>query len=178
MIRIIVVGFTILAGVWLLLRFMGSNAFGRGKSRADFAHGVRSLLLLMESGGVLRIRHRPSKIQFDFVRASGSDKDADLTLLVQRGELSQTSEDAVRKAFESHGFDGVFDPNSGEGALAEVHIHVSDIWDEGSGARGARAAHLLVDSLSIPRDAKFDLALLGPRSSRIARREREKRAAS
>jgi hypothetical protein len=166
MIRILMIGFAILGVVWLILRFMGSNILGRGKSRSDFSHAVRSLLVLMENGGVLRVRHRGSKTEFNFVREAGTDESAELLLVIPRAEWSEKANAALRQAFDTHGYKASFDGKN----LAEIRIGSTDIWDEASGARGARAAHILVDALSIPRDARFDLALLGPMSRRIALR--------
>lgn len=176
MIRFLAIGFAILAVLWLLLRFLGSNFCGRGRSRIDFAHGIRSLLLMMENTGFLRIRHRPSTVYLDVIRASGSDRDAELLLIVPRREWSQRSESALKVLFESHDLDAHFDHSLDSEILARVSICIPDIWAEASAASAARAACLVVDTLSIPHDAEFDLGLHGERSNRIAEREKARRA--
>ena len=170
MTRVIVLGLIAAVALWLLFRFLGSNYFGRGKTRADFGHAIRSLLLLMDEGGILRIHQQGSEVQFDFVRASGSDDAADLVLLIPRASWSLAVESNLEKVFDANEFDTSFSAEQPEGVLCKVRMHVSDIWDEACGARAARAAHLLVDTASIARDAKFDFALLGERSNRIAKR--------
>jgi hypothetical protein len=168
--RILIVGLMGLAIIWLVFRFLGSNFCGRRRSRADFANGIRSLLLMMENGGVLKIRHRGSSVEFEFVRTKGSDDAAELELVIPRRTWSVQAFSKLQKLLDEEALDSSIDHDAGSKDLARARFVVPNIWDEAASASPARVARLVVDALSIPADAEFDLRLFGTRSNRISER--------
>jgi hypothetical protein len=147
-----------------LRKFLGSQVHGKNLRREDFERRVRSLLLLMEDGGILHVKHRGSPVYFDFMRSQGCADAATVTVEVPRTAWSEAHQARMYDVFVSNNFDARQDVSSS--TLAQVRVPVDDIWVVWSGAKAARAAHLLLDVLGVPKDARFDLALRGARSTR------------
>ncbi len=162
----------VLVAVW---KFLGWQPLGRNQRREDFEHGIKSLLILKENGGSLHVQQRGADLAFDFLRAEGGDDEALLVLRVPRAPWSEEHAKELCDVFESHRIEVRFVQEPGSEMLAEVRIPVENIWEEWCGAKGARAAHLLLDTLAVPRDARFDLSLHGTPSKRGLTRERQLR---
>ena len=146
---------------------------GRNQGREDFEHGIKSLLILKENGGSLHVQQRGSQLSLDLLRAEGGDDDAVVLLRVPRSPWSEGCAEKLSETFDAHDLDASIAEEQDSQVLAEVRIRVEDIWEESCGAKGARAAHLLLDSLSVPRDARIDCTLHGVVSKRW--REHQKR---
>lgn len=166
-----IIGIFVLVAIW---KFLGWQPLGRNRGREDFEHGIKSLLILKENGGSLHVQQRGSDMAFDFVRAEGRANDTLLLLRIPRALWSEQHCKELSDAFSSHQFEAQLVGNDSQ-TLAEVRIPVQDIWEEWCGARGARAAHLLLDTIGVPRDARFDLSLHGNPSRRGLARERQLR---
>lgn len=164
-----------LVAIWKLL---GWQPLGRNRTREDFEHGIKSLLILKENGGFLHVQQRGSGLAFDIIRAEGGDNDALLVLRVPRAPWSEEHGKQLCEVFESHQIEARLVKEPGSETLAEVQIPVENIWEEWCGAKGARAAHLLLDAVALPRDARFDLSLHGAPSKRGLARERRIRQES
>lgn len=142
-----------------------------GKNRAleHFPHLIRSLLIGMENSSAITFRHRDSEMYFQVRRDSGSGEDAILVLTIPRASWSERSASAIRERIESNSFDYRERENESE-LLGEVHIPVANIWDDAAGAPCSHAARLLLDSLGLPKSARFDVTQSGLASRRIADR--------
>ena len=170
----VVVALIVLAfvGTWMLL---GWQPLGRRQRREDFEHFVKSLLIMMENGGALHIEERGSEVEFELVREQGGDDDAVVLLRVPRAEWSDEKAQQVFRVFDSNDFDTRLVENSTSKVSVEVRVLVDNIWEEWSGAKCARAAHLLLDALSVPKNARFNLSLVGQPSKRGIAHERDLR---
>lgn len=161
-----------LIAVWFVL---GAQPLGRNQGREDFEHFAYSLLVLMENGGALHVRRRGSDMVFDLVRAEGDDTSAVVLLRVPRAAWSSAYCEKLRETFDCHGLDVSLIEDGGSPSLMEVRIPVPNVWEEWSGAASARAAHLLLDTLGVAGDARFDFSLVGARSKRALAREKQLR---
>lgn len=161
-------------GLLLLWRLLGANVLGRNGGRGDLEHWVRSLLLIVEDGGLLTVEDQSSDVRLQFVRRSSSGDSALLELQVPRAPWSEPALPELESALASNDLD-VDCPVTGEDSsdlVAKVRIPVPSIWEEWSGAKGARAAQLVLDALAVPRDARLHLDLVGSRINRLpARRQ-------
>jgi len=160
--------------ILLLWRLLGANVLGRNRRRGDLEHWVRSLLLIVEDGGLLTVEDQSSGIRFQLVRQSGSADSALLELQVPRASWSESALAQLERVLASHDLDADC-PVTGEDStdlVAKVRIPVPSIWEEWSGAKGARAAQLVLDALSVPRDTRLHLDLVGPRINRLPARRK------
>jgi len=158
---------------WLLF---GWQPLWRSLGREDFGRLLYSLLILREDGGSLHVEHRESDVAFDFFRGRGSTANgATIVLKIPRAPWSVTRKDELREALVSNLYDVKLIDDPDAQGVAEIEIPVEDIWEKWSGATAARAAHLVLETVGIRRDAKFKLSLRGESSTRWLDRERQLR---
>ena len=140
-----------------LLTMMIWNPFARNLKREDFSRCIFDLLITSKNGGIIRFDDNDSEIWFSFARASGSDTDATLALRIPRMAWAESMADDLHQTYKSHGFEFVYEMDN-QSLLAQVLIHVDDIWDSACGAKGAHAARLLLDAAGISQNATFRLS--------------------
>ena len=163
----------IVGAVVALWIYMGKQPLGKNRRREDFEHGMRSLLILMEDGGSLHVRDRSSGLAFDFVRAEGTNGAATALLQVPRTSQTEAKCSELHEAFVNNGFEARLFKDTDSGMVLEARIPAEDIWAACSGAKGGRAANLLLDVLGVPQDARFDLSLSGHHSARALKRKED-----
>ena len=139
--------------------------FGKNQSSADFPDRIRYLVGHRENGSFYRFDHKGSNVWFSFERLSGSDFDAVLALRIARNERTEAQADELFRVYESHGFE-IMSEEDNPSLIARVLIPVKDIWDKSSGAKGAHAARLLLETIGIPRNARFKGTDVGKPSRR------------
>jgi hypothetical protein len=164
---------TIVAVVALvsLYKFLGSQAPGRNRSRFDFQHSIRGLLILRENGSYMSIKHATSARFLRVYREAGEASEALLMVRVPSLPEVQAAEEAVRATLDRQGlqFTNEATPLSG---LA-IPVRIPDIWAQEAGAPAARVAHLILDSWGLGADERFHLRLEGQGSWRAMKRMRE-----
>ena len=133
--------------------------------RDELPDTVRVLLILRANGAISRLNHIGSDFWFSFERVSGSDKSAVMALRIPRLEQTVTCSDGISEAFTQHGYQLILDDDN-PSLVGHVLISVDDIWAKASGAQGAHAARILLDSVGIPSEAKFRLVEFGDPSKR------------
>jgi len=161
-----IVAVAIIAGMVVLWFFFFSHAPGRNQTRRDFEHWARALLVAYENGSSMTFLHADSDLRFEYVRVRGAKDQATISLRFPCGSRSREELVTMVKLLESNGFEAKLGEDSKAGEILECLIQVDDIYKEWSGAKGARAAHLLLDTMSIPQDARFHLRLVGQPSRR------------
>jgi hypothetical protein len=162
----------ILVAAWKLLAW---QAVARNRGRMDFEHHIKSLLVVNENGGSLHVKHRGSDVVIDLFRAEGEGDEALLVVRVPRAPWSEQHGRELYGVFESNLLDVRIVQEPGSKTLVEARIPVKNIWEDWCGAESARALHLALDALGVPRGAKFDLSLLGAPSQRWRTRKEQLR---
>ena len=151
-------------------KWFSSQVHGKNVGREHFERAVRSLLILLEDGGTLHVKCRGPDVTLDLVRSEESGDGATVVVKIPRAIWSESSRSKIHNALVSSAFDVQLAPDKSSMFLAHIRVPVDDIWPVWSGAKPARAVHLVLDALDVPRDAKFDVALDGARSTRGLRR--------
>lgn len=166
-------GWTLVVAVALvgLRTFLGSQAPGRNKSRYDFQHGIRGLLILRENGGYMSIEHAASSRFLRVYREAGEAPDALLMIRVPSLPEQQAAEGTVRATLDSQGF--TFTTETAPLPGLAIPVPIPDIWAKDAGAPAARVAHLVLDSWGLGPDEKFHLRLEGRGSWRGMKHMRE-----
>jgi hypothetical protein len=159
----ILVFLTLVGIAWLLT----NRLYFHNRNRWDFARRIHTLALTMENGGVLHVQHQGSDVRLDFVRESGSDESAEIVLSVPKAEWSIEALPRLRKIFEMQEFNVRFSPDVPDTTVSEMRFYIPDIWDEACGSSVARAAHLVLDALPLPEDARFRIAFKGRGAGRL-----------
>ena len=136
------------------------DPFARNLSRERIPDIVRNLLIQSRNGAFRRLDHRESDFWFSIERLDGSDSTAVLALRIPRRDWSVTIVQELQSTFESHGFEWV-DEKDNPSLLGKVIIPVQDIWAKSSGAKGGYAARLLMDTVGLPVDARFNMEVGG-----------------
>lgn len=163
-----------LIGVYVLPRLLLANVFWRRRGRDFFPHAVRSLLLGMANGAELRVRVRGSPVKLRLKRCPGlGENSALVVVVVPSAEWSDSVADAVRSAFQAHGFAVLPDQETRTTEAVCARVPVPDIWEAHSGSPGARAALVALDAMGVAEDARFILDLEGERSTRVFKRVRQ-----
>lgn len=177
MVKAVIILLALLALLLALWKLLGFQILGRNQGRQDFEHFIMSLLVLMENGGLLHVQHRGTAINFDLVRESGTGTDdAVVVLRFPRAVWSNAYEEKLLQVFDSQQFEVNVSTDPASETILDVRIPVENIWEEEwCGARAARAAHLLLDTLCVPRNARFDFTFVGERSARGLEKERQLR---
>jgi hypothetical protein len=157
--------------LWLL--FSRAQPLGVNRGREDFQRQLRSLLVGYETRGFLKVHCRSTGVDFMFTRVAGSGEKARISLQVPVATWSEQKEDDIRSVLASSGYELSGPKDAGGDILLEAWIDVGNIWEPWCGAKGARAAHLLLEAVGIPEAERFDFRLEGPVSPRIIRRYRE-----
>ena len=137
----------------------------RNQGIEEFPDRIRYLLAHRENGSYYRYEHRESDVWFSFERLSGTDTAAVLALRIPRREWTEDIAGELRRTYESHGFEFVEEEDN-LSLIARVLIPVADIWNKASGARGAHAGRLLLETIGIPKDARFKGTDVGKPSRR------------
>lgn len=158
----------------VLWKLLGWQPLAKNQTRRDFEHWVSCLLTLKENGGILRIAQRKGPVFIEFVRESGDDDSATLAMKIPRRRWSEEKKQEICNTLGSQCFD-IHRPEDEEEILLQVRIPVTDIWEECAGAKGAHAARLVMDTLEVEKDARFDCPLFGYPSKRELRREQRLR---
>lgn len=156
---------------WLIF---GWQPFGRNLGREEFAGLLYSLLIIKEDGGSLHLKHRESDVTLDFFRGQGATTNgANILLVIPRAPWSVKCKDKLFRTLVSNQYEVKLIDDPDAPVLAGIKIVVEDIWVKWSGATAARAAHLVLDTVGIPREAKFNLTLRGNASTRYFVRDRQ-----
>jgi hypothetical protein len=164
---IAILTFLILAGIaHLMIKWL----YFSNLNRKDFAWRIYTLAIAMDNGGVLHARHQGSDVRLDFVRESGSDEFAEIVLSVPKADWSIEALPRLLRIFEMQEYNVRCSPDVPDTTVSEVRFYIPNIWDEACGASVARAAHLVLDALLLPEDARFRIEFKGPRSARLPKR--------
>ena len=151
--------------------FLGSQAPGRNKSRFDFQHTIRGLLILRENGSYMNIKHSTSGRFLRVYREAGHDPEALLMVRVPSLPEVQAAEETVRATLDRQGLQ--FTNEAGPLPGLAIPVRIPDIWAQDAGAAAARVAHLILDSWGLGPDERFHLRLEGQGSWRAMKRMRE-----
>lgn len=171
------VAVSVLAVAALVWRLLGANVLGRNQGWSDFEHFVRSLLVLMEDGGVLTVHGRGVDVDLRFRRISSDGDAALIRLEIPRANWSEAALSTLREEFREQKVPaGNTEYSQGPPPLLAIDIPVADIWSDDAGAEGARLAHLVLSAACISSDVRFDFDFVGTRSDRMTRRYRRLRA--
>jgi hypothetical protein len=152
--------FSILA-LALALKLLTWQPLGKNQGWNDFEHFIRSLLIIMADGESYRLQNVGSSISLDLIRTEGSASGATILLRIPRADWALKNALSFQQVFSAHGYDYKTSDSPGSAWIGEVRIKVDDIWAESCGAKGARAAHLLLDVLAVPHNAKFNFTAVG-----------------
>ena len=148
----------VLAGILTLFRW---QPLGRNRARTDFEHFSRALLRIMKNGGIYRVEHIGSDVTFDLVRTEDATGKVIAVLKIPRAEWSVNRHTELKDAFRANAFCYKSFEDADSNLVGEVFVPVDDIWLEWSGAKCARAAHILLDVLSVPSTARFNFSAIG-----------------
>lgn len=141
----------------------------------EFEHWVHSFMKVKKDGASLTLTHVDSVVLLRFRREEGSNGACTLLLDVPRARWSEAKLDTLRELIERRGKEPI-SPTDNPGVLLRVRLRVADIWDEASGAAGARLAQDLLRCAGLGNDARFSVAMGGENSSRIRKRLSENEA--
>ena len=150
--------------------FLGSQAPGRNRSRFDFQHAIRGLLILRQNGSYMNIKHTTSGRFLRVYREAGEAPEALLIVRVPSVPEVQAAEGIVRATLDSQGLQ--FTNEAAPLAGLAIPVRILDIWAQEAGAPAARVAHLILDSWGLGADEKFHLRLEGQGSWRATKHMR------
>jgi hypothetical protein len=154
-------GFAILIGVYVLF-FRRSRQLIAGQGREDFGRNVRALLLACKSGGTMEVSAKGLELRFEVTKGDVLGDGAIVIIRLPVDSLSVSALGGLLKAYSQPEYEVRRVKTETSRDLLEILVRVDNIWEEWSGASTARAIHLLLDALVVPKEVKFDLHLSGP----------------
>ena len=152
-----------LIGIWCFLAWQPGT---KNKGIEALPSFLRSLYAAMENDSILRVRNRGSEVEFSFVRIAGENEEATVELRIPRADWSVNNADKIFQSFLTHGFQFRREDISTD-LLASVTLEIPNIWDSASGATGAHAARILIQTIGLGDDTRFDVRSIGETSRRI-----------
>ena len=165
-----VIAIAVVAVIIGLLTLMIREGGGRNVGRDGLPDLARLVLIQCENGGFKRFDDRNSDVWFSLERLSGTDTSAVLALRIPRIERAVAVADDLRKVYVSNGFEWS-DEGGNPSLLARVLIPVDNIWAKASGAKGAHAVRLFLDTLGVSKKARFNIEVGGYPSNRWKHRD-------
>jgi hypothetical protein len=150
-----------LIGAYLLF-FRRSRQLIAGQGREDFGHNVRALLLACKSGGTMKVSAQGLEVCFEVIKGDVLNDGATVIIRLPVDLGSESTLGDVLKTFSHSDYEVRTVKTETSRDVLEIPVRVDNIWAEWSGAGSARAIHLLLDALLVPRDTKFNLRLSGP----------------
>jgi hypothetical protein len=138
-------------------------------AREDFESGVHALMKMKKDGGTMTLAQVGQQgVLVRFERSNGLEDQCDLFIDVPRTRWSERNLAKLREMFEQSGLEH-FQPPDRPNVLMRTQLRCSDIWDEASGAAGARIAQHIFDACGVDRGARFKVSTTGENSARVWR---------
>lgn len=136
---------------------------GRGIKMYEFEHWIHSFAKVKKEGGTMTFRHSGSPSFIRFRRGAGRERCCEILVDVPRTSWSESKSGTLHDRLERMGIDAR-EPPEDLGVLLRVTLDISDIWDEASGAQGARISQELFAALGVGAEARFDVSMKGENS--------------
>jgi hypothetical protein len=153
----------------IALGFLLVRAFVRGAGEAidrfEFEHWIHSFLKLKKDGSSLALQHSKSKTFLRLQRVRGHSRRCNLLVDVPRARWSEQRAESLRTVLLQKGVTAL-EPTDTPSTLLRITLEVDDIWDESSGAGGARLAREIFEVLGLEREARFNVTMTGENSNR------------
>jgi hypothetical protein len=157
--------------LFLLLYTYAVVSYLRGKGREKLEGAIKALSIIGGNGAVLEIVRRKLGVILVISRTDGGLDWANLALKVPFSKWSLEHARELRANLEQSGFE-VSPVSSSIEWIAEVRIHIDNIWAPGSSARGTEAAKIALDALGFGKDERFIFRHRGKNSLRVFRSRR------
>jgi hypothetical protein len=138
---------------------------GQKISIYEVEHWVHSLAKIKKEGGTLTISDSNSPMFLRLHRGAGTGRSCKILIDVPRARWSEGKLEVLRDRLEQRGIRSE-EPATQPGVLLRVTLEIPDIWDESSGASGARVGREVFEALGVAVTARFNVKVRGENSAR------------
>jgi hypothetical protein len=153
-------GVALSVAVYLLL-FRKTGQWIRRHTRDDFSRDFRALLVARKVGAILEVFARGHDFRFEVRKIEEANDGAVLMMRIPRAPWSVPLRATLISTLSSAGYAIELPDQRESSMLLDIRVPVESVWDEWSGASSARAAHLILDAASLPKNVTFDLRMSG-----------------